>query len=73
MPFKESERKRLFEKESGTIFDDNYKKTNDDQKINTRYGNKYYNGHLKTNIKFETPQVNSFLCNDILLLVSLGL
>lgn len=64
IPFKESERKKQYEKESGTIFDDNYKKTNNDQKINSRYGEKYYNGHLKTNIKFESPQVNSCLFNE---------
>lgn len=57
MPFKESERKKVHEKETGTIFDDNYKKFNNDQKINTRYGDRYLNGHMKTNIKFETPEV----------------
>jgi len=58
-PFKEPERKKFHQQERGSIFDDNYKKNKDDSsKLNTRYGNKYTNGHLKTNIIFETPEVN---------------
>lgn len=60
MPFKETEKKKNYEKEIGTIFDDNYKKTNNDKNINSRYGDRYFNGHLKTNIKFENPEVSSF-------------
>ena len=60
MPYKETEKKKNYEKEIGTIFDDNYKKTNNDKIINSRYGDRYFNGHLKTNIKFENPEVSSF-------------
>lgn len=61
MPFKESETIKKYEVEKGTIFDDNYKKGQDDSaKLNVRYGNKYTNGHLKSSYSFQTPNVIFF-------------
>lgn len=56
MPYKDCEIKIKTRGERGNIFEDNYKKESNDFAKN-RYGNKYINGHLKSNISF-TPEVN---------------
>ena len=60
MPYKDTDIKIKTRGEKGTFFEDNYKR-DFTEASKKGHGNSYLNGHLKSSISFNPPEVNILL------------